>query len=530
MRVRRPPGPALASAAAGTTLLLGLALRRDKVIAPVWIGALLLMCLASAAATPGLYPDASARMRAAEALNASPAIVALYGPILDVGSVGELAMTKLTVLYAVFVAILFITLVRRHTRVEEESGRTELVAGTGIGREAPLAAAVLEGVVLAAALGGLTAIVNALSGLEVRGSVAFGAMWAGTALVAVGIGVVSSQLSASARTCAAWAAAILGAFYVLRAVGDTGPHALSWTTPLGWNTQLRAYSDPRWWVLALYPLVAAGLLLVGGFLRSRRDLGSGLVAPRRGPASGSPRLRGSLSLTLRVHASTIVLWSAAAAVLGALFGMIAPGVGDLLDSELARTVIDELGGALLAALLSVLAVVVTYFASAVISHAGRDEDDSRTELVLATAVGRLQWFLATVVIAALGVLWLLLVVGAAMWAGHASAGGPQVGNILVAALAWAPATWVVTSLSALCLAARSGWAAAAWAWPAGFLVLTLIVDLLDLPGWVGNLSPYAHVPALPAADWSWSAELGLVAVSAALVALAARLFTRRDLR
>lgn len=530
MRTHRPPGSARSGAAAGTTLLLGLAMRRDKVIAPVWIGALLLMCLTSAAATPGLYPDASTRIHAAEALNASPAIVALYGPILDVRSVGELAMTKLTVLYAVFVAILFITLVRRHTRVEEESGRTELVAGTGTGREAPLAAAVLEGVVLAVTLGTLTAIVNTVSGLDARGSAAFGAMWAGTALVGVGVGVVSSQLSASARTCAAWAAALLGTFYVLRAVGDTGPQTLSWATPLGWNTQLRAYSDPRWWVLALYPLLAVGLLLLGRSLRSRRDLGSGLVAPRRGPASGSPLLGGSLALTLRVHAPTIVLWSAAAAVLGALFGMIAPGVGDLLDSELARTVIDELGGVLLAALLSVLAVVVTYFASAVISHAGDDEDDGRTELVLATGVSRLRWFLATTAVAALGVLWLLVVVGAAMWVGYASADGPPVGNLLVAAIAWAPAAWVVTSLSGLCLAARSSWAAAAWAWPAGFLVLALLVDLLDLPGWVGDLSPYAHVPALPAADWSWGAELGLVAVSAALVALAAALFARRDLR
>ena len=68
-------------------------------------------------------------MAAAEAINASPAIVALYGPILDVHSLGELAMTKMTVIYAVFVAIMFLVLVRRHTRVEEENGQTELVGG-----------------------------------------------------------------------------------------------------------------------------------------------------------------------------------------------------------------------------------------------------------------------------------------------------------------------------------------------------------------------------------------------------------------
>ena len=90
-------------------------------------------------------------MAAARAINASAAIVALYGPILDVRSLGELAMTKLTVLYAVVVALLVLVLVRRHTRVDEESGHAELLGGTAVGRDALLAAALLEGALAVAA-------------------------------------------------------------------------------------------------------------------------------------------------------------------------------------------------------------------------------------------------------------------------------------------------------------------------------------------------------------------------------------------
>ncbi len=72
----------------------------------VWLVVLLLVCYASAAATADLYPTDAERVAAAEAINASPAIVALYGPILDVHSLGELAMTKMTVTYALFVAIM----------------------------------------------------------------------------------------------------------------------------------------------------------------------------------------------------------------------------------------------------------------------------------------------------------------------------------------------------------------------------------------------------------------------------------------
>jgi ABC-2 type transport system permease protein len=205
----------------------------------------------------------------------SPAIVAPYGPILDVRSEGELAMTKMTVLYAVFAAILFVVIVRRHTRVEEESGRSELVGGTSIGRDAPLAAAVAEGIVVAVVLGILVAAANIAGGLEVAGSVVFGLVWLGTGLVTAGVAAVCCQLPASARTCAAAAAGVLGVLFVLRAAGDaSGATWLSWFSPFGWNTQVRAWSGTRWWVLLLHLVLATGLVAAAGWLRFReRDIG-----------------------------------------------------------------------------------------------------------------------------------------------------------------------------------------------------------------------------------------------------------------
>ncbi|MEZ0580639.1 ABC transporter permease [Nocardioides sp. MH1] len=514
---------------AGTRLLVRLALRRDRLLASVSIGALVLLCYASAAATAGLYGDEAERVRAAEAINRSPAIVALYGPILDVRSEGELAMTKMTVLYAVFVAALFIVLLRRHTRVEEEAGRTELVGAGAVGRSAPLAAAALEAVALAALLGVLVAAANTAGGLDAAGSVAFGAVWAGTALVAAGVAAVAAQLSASARTCGAAAAGAVGAFFVVRAVGDTGPAWLSWCPPLGWNTQTRAYGDPRWWVLVLHPLLAAALLVVAAALQRRRDLGSGILSARPGPAHGSPRLADAITLAIQVHGAAVVLWTVAVGVLGVAFGMIAPGVGDLLDSGTAKELIDKLGGLLVAAVLSMIAVVVSYFAVSVVARAGSDEGSGRTELVLATATSRSRWLLATLLVALLGAAWLLLVTGFGLEIGYVAASGPDIGDLVVAALAWVPAVWVVAGLATLGFALRPGWTVAGWAWPALFLVLTLVAELLELPSWVGDLSPYSHVPQVPAERWDWGAETGLLGVAAVLVAVAWWRFRGRDI-
>jgi ABC-2 type transport system permease protein len=523
------------SALAGTALLTRHAARRDRVLASVWLLALVLVCYASAAATGSLYPTVQQQVAAAESINASPSIVALYGPILDVHSLGELAMTKMTVVYAVFVAIMFLVLVRRHTRVEEENGQAELVGGTAVGRDAPLAAAVAEAGLIAVLLGLLAALVNIAGGLPVAGSLAFGGSWAGVGLVSAGLTAVACQLSASARTCAAIAAAGIGVIYAVRAVGDTSVSWLSWLSPLGWSTQLRAYGATRWWVLLLYVALAAVLVGVAQLLRANRDLGDGLVAARPGPASGSPRLSSAIALSLRVHSSMLTTWTVAVAVMGVVLGAIAPNIGDLLQSPSARQMMQRLGGAgaiqqtLVAAELSIVALVVTCYALVVVGHGGADEHDGRTEQVLATATSRSRSFLATLIVALVGATWLLLVTGLAVTLGYGAAGGTSIGDLVPSALAQAPAVWLVTALAAACFALRSSWTVVGW----GFLVLFITVgqigELLNLPGWVLDLSPYTHVPTMPVQDFAGGPELGLTLVALVVLGAAWARYRSRDI-
>lgn len=73
----------------GTWVLVRFALRRDRVLLPAWVGVLAAMGRGQRGGHDGLYAHARERVAAAEAINASPAIVALYGPVLDTSSVGE---------------------------------------------------------------------------------------------------------------------------------------------------------------------------------------------------------------------------------------------------------------------------------------------------------------------------------------------------------------------------------------------------------------------------------------------------------
>lgn len=515
----------------GAAALLRQNLRRDRIIAPAWILVMVVMAVASAAATPSLFKTEADQLRLATSLDQQPALRALYGPILDPHAVGELAMSKMTVLYALFAAVLFVILVRRHTRVEEESGRAELIGSTVVGRDAPAAAAVAECLGLAVALGVLVAVSAIAGGLDAAGSCWFGLTWVGTGWVATATSVLACQLSASARTCAAIAAGLLGGSYLVRALGD-GFRAtwLSWLSPFGWNTQLRAWSDPRGWVLLLYVALTAALLLLARMLRGRRDLGGGLVAARPGRPTGAPWLASPLGLSGRVHRTMLLLWTIAVSGLGVAFGAMAPGLDDLVRSVGGgQELIDRLGGAMIAAVLSVVAMVITCYGITVVTHAAGDETGDRAELVLATGASRAGWFGATALTSLGGSLWLLLVTGTGLWLGYGAAGGPDPSTSVVAAVAWMPAVLCVVALALLAWSLRPGWAVAGWAVLAVFLLLTLVGELLKLPGWLVRLSPYSAVSQYPAEAWRWTPELVLLAVAALVGGCAWLRFRGRDI-
>ncbi len=519
----------------GLAGLTRFSLRRSRLLVLVWTAVLVLVAYASAAASKTLYASGADVASAAHDLNSSPALVALYGPILDEHSLGELSMTKMTVTYATFLMAFAVTLVRRHTRVEEESGRAELLGGLAVRQSAPLISAVLLACLGTALISLLAALADIAGGLPVAGSLWFGASWLGLGLVGTGIGAVAAQLSASARTSGAISAGVIAVLFVLRAMGDTTAASwLSWLSPLGWSTQLRAWSHPRGWVLLLDLALAGALVAAALVLRRRRDLGSGLLPERPGPATGSPRLADALALNLRVHTTTLAVWTVACAVMGVLLAAIVPNIGSMLDSAGARDMFERLGGVgalqetLVAAFVSVGALVISCFAVGVISHGGGEEHDGRTEEVLATATERSAAFLAVGIVAFAGVAWLLLVTGLAMAVG---ASGSQVsfGGTLAAALVQLPAVGVVAGLALLALAEGSRYAALGWAFVVGFFLVGPVAELLELPGWVAGLSPYSHVPKVPAEPFSATPELALTAIAAALVAAAWWRYRERDI-
>jgi ABC-2 type transport system permease protein len=204
----------------GTWVLWRFALRRDRILLPVWILGLAATAVFSVTATEGMYPTPASLSTAAENINATAALVALYGKVYDPTSIGALSLIKLTAFGSTMVAILFVFVVIRHSRAEEEAGRLELVGAGAVGRSAALAAAMLTGALGSIVLGVVTAVGLGLAGLPISGAAAFGLGWALSGIVFSAIAGLIAQLTTSARAAVGLGMAAVGLAYVFRAVGD----------------------------------------------------------------------------------------------------------------------------------------------------------------------------------------------------------------------------------------------------------------------------------------------------------------------
>src|SRR5258708_3415111 len=136
------PAPRAGSNFSGTLGMLRLYLRRDRVSLPLWV---LLLSVPLATVYVGsivkVYPTEAGRAMFAATIMASPAQRALYGPVYNT-SLGAVGIWKAG-MFHLLIAVAVILTVIRHTRADEETGRTELVDSTAVGRYASLTAALL---------------------------------------------------------------------------------------------------------------------------------------------------------------------------------------------------------------------------------------------------------------------------------------------------------------------------------------------------------------------------------------------------
>jgi ABC-2 type transport system permease protein len=467
----------------------------------------------------------------------SPAAIFLAGPPVALDTLAGVVLNKVGFVGIVGACLMAIFEVVRHTRTDEEEGRTELVRGGVVGRDAAPAAAMLVTtgacLVLALALAAATAAAQ----VSWSDALLFGLSVGGLGVVTAATALVAAQVVSHGRTATGIALALFGVGYAVRGIGDVNSNALVWFSPVGWAQATHPVGDPRWWPLLL-PVVASILLVMLALrLGSLRDVGAGLVAERRGPAAASARLSNAFGLAMRIQRGMLISWVVGIAALGLTYGSLTQSVKDLARNNPTLEKFFEAAGqgslvdSFLSTMLLVLALLTGAYATASASRLSSEEAAGHLEPLLATGLSRTSWMLGSLGATVLGSAAVLVAGGLGLGASYGlSAGDPgQALKLAGQQLVYLPAVLLLAALAALLHGWRPGWGKVVWVVLAVWFVLDYLGGLLNVPDWLVKSSPFAHIPEVPAADLTWAAPTVIAALCLLLVAVGVTGFRRRDI-
>lgn len=522
----------------GTGALARLSLRLDRIRIPVWILVMSILPVSTASAFQGLYPTDESRAQFAATISANPAFNALLGPLYDT-SIGGLTAWRVGTLTSLFLGIMAVLSMVRHTRDDEETGRRELLGSTVVGRHAPLTAALLVTSATGLVIGLIVTVGLIGLGLPWPGSVAFGAGMFAVTLTFTAVGALAAQLTQAGSTGRGLGIGIVGLFFMLRMAGDVSDSLgwLSWLSPIGWLTRLRPFAGEEWWVFGLFAAFTALVAGIAIAMSARRDVGEGAFPPRPGPARGT--LGSTTGLAWRLQRGSLLGWSVGLAVLGAVYGAAADAVGDILaDNPQLEEIFENLGGTealtdtFFSAAVGIIALIATAYSIRSVLKLKGEEDDLRAELVLATATPRTRHAWSHLAYGLLGPVLILAVAGAVAGATYGAIIGDvggQVPSVLGSAMTQLPAVWVVTGVAMALYGLAPRLSSLSWGVLGVCLVFGQLGQILQLPQWMLDLSPFSHIPVVPAEELTAAPLLILGAIALAFLAAGLAGFGRRDI-
>jgi ABC-2 type transport system permease protein len=528
------------SALAGSGPLARLVLRRDRVILAVWILLAVAIPVANAASMAALLPTPQLRANFVAESATNPIINTMLGPIFEpaIESIVAWRSNVQCLLVAVLASSL---LVVRHTRAEEEAGRSELVGSGPVGRHAPLTAAlgvvVVTNLVAALLLAG-TLIVGA--GYPTEGSVLFALMFAGGGWLFAAVAGVAAQITRTAGKARSDSLAILAASFaptlIIEGAGTIS--RLRWLSPVTWIRQAAPYAGDRWSMLLITVAVAAVVTAAAYVLSARRDLGMGMLPDRSGgigPSQAPPALRSPLALAWRLHKDQLIAVGSALGMFSIVFGLTATSFDDLfgdltiIADWLSTMRAETIGEAFLAVLSFDVRVIVACLAVATALRLRTEESSGRAEPLLAGPTSRSHWMRSHVVIAFAGPTAILIALSLAAGLAYGITAGRAgvVADQLEAAVRFLPAAWFVAAVAVALFGLLPRLAVpASWALMGAFMIVVFLWEMRAISQAVFVVSPFGY--SHPAVQPTIVAPIGFTLAAGLLTAIGTLGFRRRD--
>jgi len=438
-------------------------------------------------------------------------------------------------------------------RGDEERGLLELWLASGTSRARVTAARTGAFVIAAAAsilivllLTGLGATIVG-SPLPIEGLLADGAALLAVTVACFALALLIAQFVDSRRVAAGVSAIVLLALFLLNSLGRTleAPARFRGVSPFYYVDRTNGLSPGGQidWASTLGVSAAAlALVALAGVAFTRRDLGAGLVRPRRAvrprviEPSRNPFLRAPVLATIYEQRVGLTAWMVSTALLALFMTSLAKSVADLVNHiPIFRAYVSGQGD-LNRAVISVfwfamMPLVLGAFAITQVSRWTTDDTEGRLEMVLSEPVSRRRVALERAG-ALLVATTFIAVVGSAvtLWAADAQGISLGVESIALATALLLPFGLAFGSLGA----ALAGWIPRATVLLlSGYAVvsyfLTQFVPLFRWPQWVANVSIFYLYGTPLTTGVYWTGFWVLMAIIAIAMTIGLLSFQRRDL-
>lgn len=524
-----------------TGALVRFILRRDRVRFPIWIISLSLITFSVALAFTDLYETEEERQAIAETMR-NPAMLAMVGQGygLDNYTNGAMMAHQMLLFTVIAVAIMNILFVARHTRADEEEGRAELILSLPTGRLANLNATILVivfiNMMLALIIGfGLYSL--QIESMDLEGSLLYGIAIGAAGILFAAITALSAQLSANSRNTIGLVFTVLGISYVIRAIGDVGNETLSWFSPLGWILGAEIYVNNYWWPIILTFIIALIIMMISFYLNTIRDLESGFLTTKPGRRQASRFLQSPFALAFRIQRIGLISWAIGMFLIGASYGSV---FGDLesffeeLDfiQELLTPVQNySLTEQFITMLMTVMAMISTVPVLMAVLKLKSEENRNRIEHILSRAVSRSQLLGGYFVISVIVSVVMLSLSAIGLWLTSAAVmdNTISISTIYKAAIVYVPAIWVMTSIAVLTIGLVPKLTGLSWVYLAYSFIVVYLGQMIQVPDWLGNLSPFGHIPNVPVEDMDFLKVSLLIIIAVLFTLLGFVGYNRRDI-
>lgn len=533
---------------AGTATLTFLAFKRDWLKLLIWLAVITTLVTSVGIAMKDLMPTHEEVMKQIVVRAESPAIRLFDIPAAGI-SVESAMLMRSSILIGIMIVLVSMQTIIRHTRQNEETGRTEMISSTAVGKYSSLTAGLIVAVIFNIFIGSAIAAALIFNNFQMEGAILTGFAFAALGITFAGITSIAVQLSQTSSGAAGMVAVTFGVVFLISSIGDVlgefnrdtfsvESHWLVWLSPWGWLGQVYAFHDNNWWIITLFSLLFLVTVLIAFYLIKKRDVGMGLFPAKKGPAFASKMLLSPIGLMWRLQRRLILSWVVAMLIFGMVIGAIGNEIQEMVSGLNNNQLLEMFGGnpnvvsSILASFLAFLATFVAVYFVLALLRLRHDEVDGYMEGVLATAVSRVHLLMSQVICIGLGlgVILFFLALGAGITA-KVSTGDSMFLTLMEVTFYQAPAILTLGGFTILTIGILPRGAVAVSLAAVIFSLISgpMFGTMLGFPEIIQNISPFAYTVIDQSGNIDWSSGLWLTLIALTFTTIGIISFCRRNL-